>query len=93
MNEWKGHANYQRLFLIAITYCPLGCLDVVPWHNINEEVEGVIAGHSHGDVIALKGAALVLLGVGPSPHRELADEDFQGLAEKNQRLGGNHLQA
>ncbi|GMF30781.1 unnamed protein product [Phytophthora lilii] len=68
----------------------LGGLDVVARDDVDEEVEDVGLGDSHGDVVALQRAALVLLRVDPGAQTELEDEHLAGLGEEHGRLGADH---
>jgi hypothetical protein len=65
-------------------------LGLLAGHDVDEEIEDVGARDGRGDVVALQGAALVLLGMEPGADSELEDEEFAGLGEQHGRLGGDH---
>lgn len=50
----------------GIIFRALGRLELVAGHDVDEEVELVVFGDGHRDVVALQSASLVVLGVDPS---------------------------
>lgn len=60
-------------------------------NDVDEEVEHIGFCKGGGDVGALEGAALVLLGVDPGAHGKLCDEDVAALGEQDGRFGADHF--
>jgi hypothetical protein len=73
---------------------PNGSLDVlslVPWHDVDEEIEYLSARDGTGDVRFMQRAALALLGVCPAVAGDLEDEHLTGVREDDGRLSGDHV--
>mmetsp|Transcript_19098 Transcript_19098/g.56225 ORF Transcript_19098/g.56225 Transcript_19098/m.56225 type:complete len:208 (-) Transcript_19098:172-795(-) len=67
------------------------CVHILTGYNVNQEVEYAALRHGHGQVVALQGTALVLLGVHPGSQGELTDEQIARLGEDHRGLSGYHL--
>lgn len=85
--ELAGRAHRRRRARGCLTRALCVRSSLLARDYIDEEVEHVRFGEGGGDIRPLQGAALVVLGVDPSAHGQLGDEDIAALGEQDGRLG------